>query len=74
MNKIQSYEMKEDEVPQCWLKPGQRKVVEALCAVNDISVKDLMVEQTLDWCRRRTDGYSELSRDMRKKLGPECDY
>jgi hypothetical protein len=33
-----------------------------------------MIEQTLDWARRRTDGYADLNRDMRRKLGKQWDY
>lgn len=47
--KIESYEMKRSEVPECWLKPDQRDVIEALCKINDVSMKDMMIEQALDW-------------------------
>lgn len=73
-SKIQSYQMKPEEVPECWLKPKQLQVLDVLCRVYNRTLKDVMIEQTLDWARRRTDGYSDLSEDLRKKLGKEWDF
>jgi hypothetical protein len=53
------------------LKLEQRQVLEALCLIHDTTPKEVMNEQTLDRCRRKTEGYDELSKEMRKKLGKE---
>jgi hypothetical protein len=66
--------MKKEEVPECWLNEEQRTVLEVLCRTYDTTLKDIMVDQVLDWARRRTDGYSDLSRDLRKKLGKTWDF
>jgi hypothetical protein len=34
-----------------------------------VTPKQVMLEQTLDWCRRETDGVDDLYKVMRKKLG-----
>lgn len=71
--KVQEYEMKREEVPECWLKPEQLDVLKALCIVKGYkSISSYMVEATLDQARRDTD--SDLSCEMRKKLGKEWDY
>ena len=56
------------------LTPGQHDVLEALCLIHDITLKQLMREQTLDWCRREADGADDLYKRMRKKLGKEWDF
>jgi hypothetical protein len=48
-------EMQREEVPECWLKPEQLDVLEALCKTYDTNLKEIMLEQTLDWARRRTE-------------------
>lgn len=57
------------------MKPDQREVLEILSKTYGYeSISVYMLEATLDQARRDTDGYSELNRDMRKKLGKEWDY
>jgi hypothetical protein len=80
---LQNYTIfREDYCPSCSWVDGSDSRVEtrttlgfrSIVLVYGTTPKEVMIEQTLDWCRRMTEGYSELNEEMRTKLGKEWDY
>jgi hypothetical protein len=49
-------------------------LIEALCKIYGLSLKEMAIEETFQWANRYTDSPGELKKDIRRKLGNETKH